>query len=301
MFHHFHSATHAAGQGSISAAQLAEIIERVGPRRILPAHQWLRCALSATLKPTDVCLTFDDNLRCQYEVALPVLQSYNLTAFWFVYTSVCQGTIEPLEVYRQFRTTGFTSIQAFYKAFFIAAERSADGNDVRARLAGFRPREYLTEYPFYSDDDRRFRFLRDELLGPDKYAAIMDGLIAQSGMNVRETAQELWMAPNELQELHSAGHVIGLHSHSHPTRIERLPFEAQRDEYRQNFDYLSGLLGEGPKTMSHPCNSYSRDTLAILRGLGIVIGFRANMQTCGRSELEYPREDHANLLGAMAA
>ena len=301
MFHHFHSATHSPAQGSISAEQLAEVIERVGPARILPARQWLRCALTATLKAADVCLTFDDNLRCQYDVALPVLRSYGLTAFWFVYTSVCEGTIEPLEVYRQFRTTRFPSVDAFYKAFFEAVEVSTDGDEVRAGLAGFQPRQYLSAYPFYNDDDRRFRFVRDELLGPEKYAAVMDGLIARSGMDLRAASNGLWMGPRQLRELHAAGHVVGLHSHSHPTRIERLPYDAQRAEYRRNFDYLAGLLGENPQAMSHPCNSYNRDTLAILRELGIAIGFRANMQTATRSELEYPREDHANLIRALAA
>ena len=53
--------------------------------------------------------------------------------------------------------------------------------------------------------------------------------------------------------------------------------------------------------MSHPCNSYSHDTLMILRELGISLGFAANMQVRGQSELEYPREDHANLVSSLAA
>ena len=95
--------------------------------------------------------------------------------------------------------------------------------------------------------------------------------------------------------------MVGLHSHTHPTRIERLPVEIQRDEYRKNFDCLLDLLGERPEAMSHPCNSYSRDTLKILRELGISLGFAANMQARGQSELEYPREDHANLVKSIAA
>ena len=53
--------------------------------------------------------------------------------------------------------------------------------------------------------------------------------------------------------------------------------------------------------MSHPCNSYNAATLSLLRELGITLGFRANMAKLGLSELEYPREDHANLVRALAA
>ncbi|HEY2588338.1 MAG TPA: polysaccharide deacetylase family protein [Tepidisphaeraceae bacterium] len=301
MFHHFHSARHPAGQGSISAEQLGQIIERIGPRRILPARQWMRCAMTATLRPTDVCLTFDDNLRCQYDVALPVLEAYGLTAFWFVYTSVCQGNIERLEVYRYFRTTCFDSVDAFYDAFFAAVDDSAHGATVRDALQPFKPREYLKAYPFYTDADRRFRFVRDEVLGPEAYARVMDAMLARAELDVSALARQLWMGNSELKELHGKGHVIGLHSHTHPTRIERLPVEAQRDEYQQNFDCLHGLLGDRPEAMSHPCNSYTRDTLTILRELGISLGFAANMQVRGQSELEYPREDHANLVRSAAA
>ena len=301
MFHHFHSAGHAQGQGSLSADELAAIIEQVGPSRILPARQWVQSALSATLKPDDVCLTFDDNLRCQYDVALPVLQAYGLTAFWFVYTSVCQGQIERLEIFRQFRTTCFATIDDFYLSFFAEIERSADREAFRGAMAAFQPQSYLRAYPFYSDSDRRFRFVRDEVLGPARYTDAMNRMIARSDMNVGSAANGLWMGRVELQALHRAGHVIGLHSHSHPTRLERLPAEAQRSEYQQNSDYLTSILGVPPRTMSHPCNSYNRQTLSILRELGIVLGFRANMQPAARSELEYPREDHANLVRAMAA
>jgi peptidoglycan/xylan/chitin deacetylase (PgdA/CDA1 family) len=301
MFHHFHCARHPAGQGSISAEQLAAIIERIGPRRILPARQWMRCAMTATLRPTDVCLTFDDNLRCQYDVALPILEAYGLTAFWFVYTSVCQGNVERLEVYRHFRTTCFDSVDAFYDAFYEALEDSDHCERAHDALRQFNPREYLKPFPFYTDADRRFRFVRDDVLGPEAYARIMDTMVARAGLQPATFAKQLWMGGAELTELHRKGHVVGLHSHTHPTRIERLPVETQREEYRKNFDYLHDLLGDRPEAMSHPCNSYSRDTLMILRELGISLGFAANMQTCGQSELEYPREDHANLVRSLAA
>ena len=51
--------------------------------------------------------------------------------------------------------------------------------------------------------------------------------------------------------------------------------------------------------LSHPSNSYDETTLQILRGLGVKLGFQANMTAPGNTDLEWPREDHANVLAMM--
>ena len=126
-------------------------------------------------------------------------------------------------------------------------------------------------------------------------------MIREAHVNVSAVAKSLWMDDAAIRALHAAGHVIGLHSHTHPTRIAHLDEDGQRDEYFSNYAYLHDLLLERPVTMSHPCNSYNPATLSILRELGIVLGFRANMAQSAASELEFPREDHANLVRAIAA
>jgi hypothetical protein len=192
-------------------------------------------------------------------------------------------------------------VEDFYEAFFVAIDQWEDSAHIRQKMSTFEPREYLKAFPFYTDADRQFRFVRDELLGPERYNRLMDRLMAQQGITPSSLGKKLWMTDREIAELHSCGHVIGLHSHTHPTRIERLTIDAQRAEYLDNFNYLHLLLGTAPESMSHPCNSYTRQTLSVLRDLGIKLGFRANMSMPGRSELEYAREDPANLVTALAA
>lgn len=301
MFHHFHDRVHPAGQGSLSGDELARLIESIGPSRILPAHEFLFRANHNQLRPGDLCLTFDDNLRCQFDVARPVLDSFGLTAFWFVYTSVLQGNVEPLEIYRHFRMTQFSSVDAFYRKFFRTLEESEHWPIAEMLLEEFNPRTYLSGFGFYTDADRKFRFVRDEALGPARYRELMDQLLARHNIDVPTIARTLWMDDDAIRALHAAGHVIGLHSHTHPTRVEHLDEDGQRDEYFENYAYLSQLLDEQPTAMSHPCNSYNATTLIILRELGITLGFRANMAQPAISELELPREDHANLIRALAA
>ncbi len=294
MFHHFYDATHPPGQGAISADTLSAIIEYIGVERILPAAEWLWRARQHTLAPHHVCLSFDDGLRCQYDIALPVLQHYGLTAFWFVYSSVLDGAIERLEWYRYFRVTQFTAIDDFYVAFKQQLLGLPNSAQLLQQLKYFSAASYLSEAPFYSTSDREFRYIRDEILGPERYFAVMDQWLEQVPCAMQPIADKLWLSVAQVQQLHSQGHVIGLHSHTHPTRMARLARRVQQQEYVMNFERLRAVLHTAPQVMSHPCNSYNSDTLDILRELSIQLGFCANPYTSQTSRYEYPREDHAN-------
>jgi peptidoglycan/xylan/chitin deacetylase (PgdA/CDA1 family) len=299
MFHHLHGGPHRAGQGSIAADELYALIEFLGRERVLPAREWFDRATRGTLKRRDVCLTFDDNLRCQFDVARPVLKELGLTGFWFVATSALDGGGPEIEIHRAFRERHFSSVDDFYAAFFWAVQRSIYGSQVERGLMDFNPKSFLSAFSFYSDSDRKFRFIRDELLGSERYREIMQALMASVGANPGELARDLWMDATCIRALHAEGHIIGLHTHTHPTRVAYLPAAEQEREYRDNYMTLMQLLGEPPQTMSHPCNSYSDVTLAILRKLGIRVGFRADLRCSGHDDLEFPRDDHVNVLRRM--
>ena len=296
MFHYFHDRRHPAGQGAISGDDLAGLLRSLDPRRILPARRWLERAIDNTLEPHDVCLTFDDNLRCQYDVARPVLQDYGLTAFWFVQTAALRGEYVRSDLYRQFRVKYFDDVNDFYEAFFRALATSCHAGSAEQALCRFDPSTYLAEFPFYSEADRRFRYVRDEVLGAAHYNGVMDALIGSTGISLEELADGLWMEPDHLRQLHAEGHVLGLHTHTHPARIADLHPHQQLREYRDNYTCLMSLLGEPPTAVAHPCNSYSRATLDVLRRLGIRVGFRSNAAWTKHSRLEYPRHDPANII-----
>lgn len=296
MFHYFHDGLkHKPSQGSISKTQFENILKKVGAEKILPAKEWAHKAEKGLLERDDICLTFDDGLRCQYDVALPVLRKYKLTAFWFVNSSTLVGEIGVLEVYRRFRNEFFPSMNAFYDNFFSTALKSPYEKAVEKGLSTF-PTDYLSEFTFYTEGDRKFRYLRDKVLKPREYEEIMNILIQSKGVTIDELAKELWLDKDQLCELKDEEHIIGIHSHSHPTAMANLPYEEQQIEYKKNFEILSNILQEKPFTMAHPCNSYSANTLKILSNLGIHLGFRSNMIKTKYSLLELPRKDSALLI-----
>lgn len=295
MFHHFYDDNHIKGQGAISAEQLKSIIEHYGADRILSADVWTAKANDNSLKSGDVCLTFDDALLCQYDIALPVLQQYNIRAFWFVYTSVICDNIEMLEVYRKFRIVYFKDINEFYNEFFITVNDSMYRDIVELSLRKY-PKNYLEHSPFYSIADKKFRFVRDIVLGDDSYSEIMEIMMNRYDIDIIEFSSGLWLRENHIIDLHSKGHIIGLHSHTHPTKLSGFDMNEQKIEYTENVRTLLNILHKYPHTMSHPCNSYNQDTLHVLKNLGITLGFRANMEKQPHTTLEFPRMDHANII-----
>lgn len=294
MFHHFHGESHLQSQGSISQKEFDAVLNFIGINRFLPPSDWINKAVNQKLEQGDLCLTFDDGLLCQREIALPVLDAYNLKAFWFVYSSVFEGHMENLEIYRLFRTKYFESITDFYNIFFETTQISLD--PYKEEIETMRK-----QFPFYSTHDIQFRILRDRVLGKRNYETVMDGLMEKYHCNRAELSKNLWMDNEDLKFLSQEGHQIGLHSYSHPTKLEELSYHEQFEEYRKNINHLKQVCGQKPQTMSHPCNSYNDNTLAILRKLGIDLGFKSNMYShnmgkgLGPHLLEIAREDHANI------
>lgn len=297
MFHHLHDQKkHPQGQGSISSDEFEQIIEYAKSKyNLLDANTYEAKFASGNLSENDVVLTFDDALKSQYEIAYPTLEREGVKAYFFVYTNAFSKDPDPLEFYRDYRNSYFENIGEFYAQFFRIF--SAISPNLFSDYSNHYPNNYLSAFPFYTDMDRRFRFARDEILGTSKYYAIMDGMMNDSGYNKEDRKKTLFMSQEDIISLSNSGHAIGLHSTTHPTRIDSKSYEQQLIEYTDNFDFLHSLTEIKPTAMSHPCGRYNHDTLKILYDIGIKIGFCSSIEHASiRSCFEIPREDHANIM-----
>ena len=293
MFHHFHNNRHYRGQGSIDGRTFRNILRHF-EKRLLPAQTWYEKALAGTLKPDDLCITFDDALLCQYDIAMPILEEVGLTAFWFINTSVLDGVPEKLEIYRKFRHLFFDSIDDFYQHFFTVAMQSEWKDTIANGLENY-SHDLFANYPFYTPNDTKFRYIRNYLLSQKAYETIMNTMIKEAGADPKNLGCDLWVREEHLLDLHRKGHIIGLHSHTHPVDIASLPEQIQRKEYETNHRRLTQLLGIPPTTVAHPADSYNETTLRILNELGIKVGFEATMHPNTDSSLTFPREDHTTV------
>ena len=244
-------------------------------------------------------LTFDDSLRSQFEIALPVLQARDIKAGFAIYSSIYDGEPDPLELFAEFREGYFATFHDFWIEFVSVASREIPNIESLSAIGV--SQGFLNDFPFYSEEEKLFRFARDQIMTGELYRDLMWQLIAEhDSFDPISVAQRLWMEPAHLKTLVAEGHSIGLHSHSHPTRMDLVPRDDQFVEYNRNFAWIKETLEVVPEFVAHPCGRYSADTLEVISSLGIRYGFRSSMAAVpGGGRYEIPREDASTLVRNM--
>ena len=308
MFHHFHDdGIHTKGQGSIDKDDFYKMINFIGRNNILDADIFFEKFKNNKLKENEVCLTFDDAIKCQIDIALPVLEKLKIKSFFFVYTSVFEDKPDNLEVFRYFRMNYFDDVDEFYNNFYKVLDKDLknffDNNNEKIQSKKIK-------FSHYSIEDVKFRLVRDIYLTKSQYEEIMFLMMKEKQFNFKEFYPKLFIDSNDLKKLDSLGHLVGLHSHNHPTLLEKLNYNEQKNEYEQCLTTISRILDK-PKSeikyMSHPCGSYNKNTLEILKELGIELGFKQimtiepekGMKKINNSLLEIARQDHAEIFKRM--
>jgi peptidoglycan/xylan/chitin deacetylase (PgdA/CDA1 family) len=308
MFHHFHDGKlHKASQGSINAKELRYLIDYIGRKNIINSEEFYSKVTNKEFQENKVCISFDDGLKSQFDIALPVLKEFDIKAFFFIYSSIFTEETNLLEVFRYFRSHTFHNINEFYELFFSRID-----NEAKSFLSkNINEIETIKfKFPFYSQADIEFRLLRDKYLSEEKYKEIMFELFKIKNFDYEELKELLFINAEDLKTIYKLGHTIGLHSHSHPTCLEDLSYPEQEKEYKLNKKILAEIIEQDSSqiiAMSHPCGSYNQDTLSILEKLGIKLGFKQimniehekGMKRVNNSRLEIARIDHSELMKRM--
>ena len=198
MFHHFHDDKHLPAQGSLSSSDFIQMIDWLNKHySILSAGQYKENFENGTLKNTEICLSFDDALKCQYDIAVPVMERLGIQAFFFTHSSAFGQNPDRLEIYRYFRTACYADIDKFYEDFFHSVEQ-IDAAEFIRHHARYSEINYLAIYSFYTDNDRWFRYLRDHYLVGNQYDELMNELMFQNDFDAYTAKKDLWMSEDNL-------------------------------------------------------------------------------------------------------
>ena len=308
MFHHFYDdGIHTKGQGSINKDDFYKMINFIGRKNILDADVFYEKYKNNTLKNNEVCLTFDDAIKCQIDIALPVLEELKIKSLFFVHTSIFEGKPDNLEIFRYFRLNYFNSVNKFYDEFYKVLDIDLKSFfEINKKKIDIMKKKYN----FYSYEDIKFRLVRDIFLSRDDYEKNMILMLNEFKVDVENLKLKLFFDEKDLIKLDGLGHIIGLHSHNHPTKIENLSYSEQKEEYSTNLNILIKILKKSSnyiKFSSHPCGSYNKNSLKVLKELGIDIAFKDSMtidyemgmNSINNSSLEIARQNHAEILKMM--
>ena len=292
MFHHFHGNPHKKTQGSISANQLHKIIYFLKKKyNLVNANEFLYKFINKKIKKNDVCLTFDDSLKSQVDIALPVLNKEKVQAFFFLYTNIFEKKFNKLEVFRDFRTTRYKNVDFFYKDFFSLFKKKHPNKYQIFKKDKIK--KYLAQYTFYSSRDRQFRFCRDKILSIKNYESIMIKLMKKKNYNLVKEKNKILMSKTDIKKILKYNQLLGLHSHNHQTDMSKMSYKKQLLDYKKNFLFFKKNFNIRPKSMSHPYGRYNKNSIKVLKKIGIKLGFLSDF-TKGKffSSLEVPRYDH---------
>jgi len=287
MFHRFHKKNHKKGQGSLSANQLKKIIYFIGKNNINNPSDWTNKLEKKLLKKNDLCFTFDDGLKSQKKIAIPIMKKFRIKAFFFIHSLAINNKIDNKELTSFLVSQKYEKHDNFVKDliqllnlkkdFFINNKKYRDFNLKFKKL-----------YPFYSTYDIKYRFLRNVFFDQSYLNKKIFELFKIK--KNKKLINRIWLNKKDIKNLEKEGHTIGLHSNEHEASISLKNRSSQYKDYKKNLNDLKKLSKKKIFSMSHPLGSYSKTTLNVLFSLGIKYGFCANLnEPLSKSNLKFKR------------
>lgn len=297
MFHHFHDeSNYSPSQGSLSAVDFKLLLDAyfqrysyTEPNQLVHASDF-NSSLSA--------ITLDDGLRSHYDIALNILEALELRAFFFVNSAHLEDNhLFMPEYLRYIKHEAFPTVEDFNN-FYISKAFELNPQ-LSSMFDSYYPSDYLKLFTYYSDSDRHYRFIRDELLtitqNNDLLSLILQ--ILPEKRTCAELAQKLLLSEDQIRSIANRGHIIGCHTHSHPTNLDKLNSQTIKYELQKNRQILADITGTLPMSLSYPCGKINSKIVQSVKELDFSIAF-LNTSTPSSpylSEIRYhlPRFDHS--------
>ena len=275
MFHRFNDENNiSTGQGSISQKNLDEFINQKGKKNFVNNNDIECLKRNIPLPRNKILFTFDDGLASQFYAAKPLLDSYGIKAFWFIYTKIFEGMYDENEILNYFIVRNFENFDTFYKNFETLINPSLlnwESIEFKNYCIGLD-----AKFAFYTLSDKKYRFLRNKILNKKELKELIVNFLKSKNQEFNNIGSKVWISKENLKEISNDGHQIGLHSHNHPYEMKDLSYEKQFKEYSKNFEILKKITGHSPYSVAYPLGSYNQDSINVMKKLKIKLGFSSS-------------------------
>ena len=122
----------------------------------------------------------------------------------------------------------------------------------------------------------------------------------EKNLNPSKLNKKLFMSKKDIIDLMEKGHIVGLHSHSHSYKFHNLNFNKEYDDYKKNKFFLEKLLKSKIKVASYPFGYQTKNTIKVLKKLGIKYAFNKNFikknKTFNKLNFNISRENISNIV-----
>lgn len=204
---------------------------------VIPLDIAVERLATGQLPPAALSITFDDGYADNYDVALPILQEFGMSATFFVASDFldggCMWNDRVVESIR--RAPGASLDLSSFGMESVSLATEADRIDAISRFLGFA-----------------------KYLGPQDRAYNVEKLV--ECCNAKMPA-DLMMTSEQLRNLHRTGMVIGGHTCSHPILASLSESNAAR-EIAEGKESLEAILGESIRLFAYPNGKPGKDYLS---------------------------------------
>jgi peptidoglycan/xylan/chitin deacetylase (PgdA/CDA1 family) len=205
--------------------------------------------------PERACaITFDDGLRSQFELALPLLARLGVPGIFFV---PAQPLVEPrlLAVHKLHAVREHAAPEAL-----LPHVRDVEVDETRAAAM----------YRYDSPEAARVKFALNVALPAAERDAILDEVFAAELGDEGTYAADLYADAEQVAELARRG-ALGAHAYSHRPLAALPPVELDR-ELRSAVEVIERVAGERPRAISYPHGSAEAVDLGVA-GAAAAAGF----------------------------
>jgi peptidoglycan/xylan/chitin deacetylase (PgdA/CDA1 family) len=221
---------------------------------VLPLNDAVESLFDNTLPRRAACITFDDGYADNVEIALPILQRYELPATFFIASDFLDGG-------------------RMWNDSVIEAVRRYLGEYIDLGALG------LGKHSVVTVPERRTAVyaLLDQLkyLPISQRAARVDELVAALAVDM---PKDLMMSTDQVKSLHAAGMDIGGHTCGHPI-LAKLQVDQARREIGDGKARLEEIIRAPVRLFAYPngkpLRDYTREHVGIVRDMG----FKAAVST----------------------
>jgi len=254
--------------------QLKYLLSRYEPLTL----KMLAAAVVNPSKLPDKCFyaTFDDGYRDQILLAVDELEAVGIKGGFFV----CTKRLEEKKLItvdkQRFLLYAAGPLMVFMKDFCQTVRRLyPEIHDERFEPTEDNIREasdFYSEFPFYSNEERFYRKIRDVFLNEEQFRTVIDDIFPRYFEDEAAIVEKYFMNWDDLRSLLARKMEIGSHTHSHPL-LSRLAYDAQSNDIKTSLELLRKRLGIHVKAVSYPYGAFNEDTMRALKDTGVVFAF----------------------------
>ena len=243
-------------------------------------EEFLNCLKTGEV-PQGIILTFDDGLKCHYKYVFEELKNRGLWGVFYIPTQP-YAYQKFIDVHRIHILLGKYSGQKVYNSLNSIISNEMMDKD---KMNEFLSLTYTTQ----SNDEYTLLVKRvlNYFLNYKYREASINCLMEMMVPEHAAIFNDYYLNPQEIQEMHDAGMIIGSHSVTHPV-MSRLSYTDQYKEIQNSFQYLKNVINNNVRTFCYPYggyHSFNEDTERILDEYNCLFSFNVEERDINSTDL----------------